>query len=305
MNYNFAAIFCLSFALYTTAQPTARAAVVTFRAVSNGTVTASVDDTPIFSGDSVLVGKQVLFTAIPSPGYGNVRWTVNGAEIIDYSMYTLMVGVSNAAPLDVSVSFERVSPLKAKVMFRAENNGTLTASVDGVPIISGDSVLIGRYVAFTAVPGEENGDVRWTVNGAEMVGNSEYTFMLGIDNAAPVNVVALFDIYVEPPPDTSDTPDTSGAFAEPLSGVLTFGPNPVRAGGEVTIFWAGNKEIGGELQVFNALGGIVAVVKVNGTEKIGAWNTRGVVNGTYLMKGMLKDRDGFKCRVLMLVGVVK
>jgi len=292
----------LSFAGY--APPTARAAVVTFRAGANGTLAASVDGVPIFSGDSVLIGKNVVFTAIPSPGYGNVRWTVNGAEIIDYSMYTLMVGISNAAPLDVAVSFDRVSPLKAKVTFRAENNGTLTAAVDGVPIFSGDSAAIGKNVVFTAVPGEENGNVRWTVNGAEIFDTAMYTLMVGISNSEPVNVVASFDIYVEPPdpPDTSDTPDTS---VKPLSGILTFGPSPVSSGGEVAVFWAGNKEIGGTLLVFNILGDKVGSVNVNGIGKIGAWNTKGVVNGTYMIKGMLKDKDGFKCRVLMLVGVVK
>jgi hypothetical protein len=222
------------------------------------------------------------------------------------------------------VSFERTSPPHAKVTFRAEGGGTLTASVDGVPIVSGDTVSVGKNVAFTAFPDEGYGTSHWTVNGAVIADTSlAYMLVVGVSNAAPVDVTVLFEIsdtsvVVEPPdtsvvvepPDTSvveppDTSDTPYTFAEPLSGILTFGPSPVRSGGEVVIFWAGNKEIGGDLLVFNALGDKVATVKVNGVGKIGAWNTRGVVKGTYLMKGMLKDKDGFKCRVLMLVGVVR
>jgi len=285
-------------------------AVATFRAGAYGTLRAAVDGVSIASGDSVLIGKNIVFTAVPSAGYGKVRWWVNGAEIADYSMYTLVVGISNAAPLDVVVTFETVSSPYAKVTFLAGNYGTLRAAVDGVAIASGDSAAIGKNVVFTAVPDKENGAVRWTVNGSEIADTLMYTLVVGISNSAPVSVTASFEVYVEPPidpPDTSsvDPPDTPDTFVEALSGVLTFGPSPVKSGGEVAIFWIGNKAVGGELLVFNVFGNKVGSVNVSGIGKIGAWNTKGVVRGTYLVKGMLKDKDGFKCRVLMLVGVVK
>jgi len=288
-----AVVLCLTFASVPRAAPPDRAAV-TFSAGAGGTLTAVVDGVPIASGDSVSIGKMVVFTAFPAAGYGIAHWTVNGAAIADTSMRTFMVGISNAAPVNVTVSFERTSPCAA-VTFRADGGGTVTASVDGVPIASGDSVSVGKNVAFTAFPAAGYGIARWRSNETEIVDTSMHTLMVGISNTAPVDVAVSFEKYVEPP-------DT---LTKPLSGILTFGPSPVRSGGEVVIFWAGNKEIGGELQVFNALGDMVACVNVGGIGKIGAWGTSGVARGTYLMRGMLKDKDGFKCRVLMLVGVVK
>ena len=196
-------------------------------------------------------------------------------------------------------------PARAAVNFRAEGGGALTASVDGVPIKSGDSVSIGKNVVFTAFPSAGCRVVSWTVNGTAIFDTSMYMLMVGISNAAPLDVTVSFEISpIVEPPDTSDTSNIADKSVEALSGVLTFGPSPVRSGGVVAIFWTGNKAIGGELSVFNSVGDIVAVVNVTGIGKIGAWNTRGVASGSYLMRGMLKDKDGFKCRVLMLVGVV-
>jgi predicted RecA/RadA family phage recombinase len=266
-------------------------AKVTFRAAANGSVTAVVDGVRIASGDSVLVGKTIVFTAVPSVGYGNTRWRVNGAEMPDTSM-SLIARVSNAAPLNVVAAFEQVSSIHAKVTFRAVANGTVTAAADGVPIASGDSVLIGKSVVFTGVPDKGYGNVRWWVNGTEAVDTSMYSLTAEISTADEVNVTAAFEIYVEPPPDA-------------LSGVLTFGPNPIRSGDVVRIYWKGNKDIGGELLVFNAMGENITSINVNGMGEIGAWDTRGIGRGTYLTRGMLRDKDGFKCGVLMLIGVVK
>jgi len=145
-----AVVLCLTITSVSRAAQPDRAAV-TFRAYGNGTLTASVDGVPIYSGDSVSVGKSVAFTAIPAAGYGIAYWTVNGAAVVDTSMRTLLMGISNEAPVDVAVLFERTS-FCAAVTFRAEGGGALTAAVDGVPISSGDSVDVGKNVVFTAVP---------------------------------------------------------------------------------------------------------------------------------------------------------
>jgi len=292
-----AAVLCLFSAAR--AQPS-DSACVTFRWGSFGTLTAAVDGVPIASGDSVAVGKFVIFTAAPSNGYDKIRWWVNGAEIpSDTTLYTLPILIGRAVPHNVVVSFERVPSEYAVVTFRGGSFGTLTAAVDGVPIVSGDSVAAGKNknVIFTAVPDKKNGKVRWTMNGEEIPDYiNVYTLPVKIsDDGAPIDVTASFEVYIEPPEDQ----------IELLSGVLTFGPSPVRSGGEVAIFWDGDKEIGGDLLVLSALGDVVAKVSVSGVGKIGAWNTRGVASGAYLVRGMLKDKDGFKCRVLMLVGVVR
>ena len=190
-------------------------------------------------------------------------------------------------------------PARAVVTFRVDGGGTLTATVDGDRIASGDSVSVNKFVIFTAVPAEGYGVAYWTVNGAVIVDTR-----LVIASKAPTDVTVSFEKKAEPPPPPPPDPPPEPP-TEALSGVLTFGPSPVRSGGEVAIFWTGNKAVGGELSVFNSVGDIVAVVSVRGTGKIGIWNTRSFGGGTYMMNGMLKDKDGFKCRVRMLVGVVK
>ena len=277
-------------------------AVVVFRADGSGTLTATVDGVLITSGDLVSIGKRVVFSAVPAAGYGIARWTVNGTVIVDTLKYTHSVEITSAIALtglSVIASFEKRLPPSAVVKFRPEDaaRGALTATVDGVRIASGDTVIVGKTVVFTAFPAAGYDIALWKVNGTEyeIVDTSQYTYEVNITNTAPVNVTVSFEEY-------DDLPD---ALEVPLKGFLTFGPNPVRSGGDVAIFWDGEKEISGDLFVFNAVGNIIDRRPVGGTGKIGEWNTRGVATGTYLMRGMLRDKDGFTCRVLMLVGVVR
>jgi predicted RecA/RadA family phage recombinase len=292
-----AVFLCLVFAAGARA---ADGAVVIFRAGAHGTLTVTVDGEEIASGDTVEFGKRVIFTAIPDGNseYNKVRWWLNGVPLPDGSPSTWAMELRYEGPMvEVVVSFERESTDYAIVTFRAGPFGTLTAVVDGRQITSGDSVGVGKRVVFTAVPAKEDGKVGWIVNGEEITDYiTEYMLPVQIsDDGAPLDVVAFFEVYEEPP----------GPLRQPLSGVLTFGPSPVRAGGDVAIFWEGNKEVAGELIVLNNLGGVVNKIPVSGMGRIGAWNTRGAAHGSYMVRGVLKDVDGLKCRVLMLVGVVR
>jgi hypothetical protein len=289
-----AVLLCLTFSAG--AQPS-DSAYVTFRAGVHGKLSGTVDGVPVVSGDSVAVGKTIIFTAVPEAGYTDISWWVNGALLRDTSLKTILpVKIDRAVPLDVVVAFEWRSTSHSVVTFRSGPFGTLMAAVDGVPIEPGDSVGVGKNVVFTAYPYKEGSKVSWMVNGAEITDYIvEYQLPVKIFNGAPLDVVAFFESYEEPP----------GPLRQPLSGVLTFGPSPVRAGGDVAIFWEGNKDVVGELIVLNNLGSVVAKVGVSGMGRIGAWNTRGAAHGTYMVTGMLKDVDGLKCRVLMLVGVVR
>jgi uncharacterized protein (TIGR02145 family)/uncharacterized repeat protein (TIGR02543 family) len=299
---------------------------VTFGAGAGGRLIVTVDGVPITPGASVDSGKIIVFTAIPNDGYRVSGWKINGTEVADTIAMYVLAGLSSAST--VTVTFERRSSAApsalevpsvaaarrktaaqtssgAVVTFHSGANGALTATVDGVPIVSGGMVAVGKNVVFTAVPSPGYGNVRWWVNDKALnEPSSMYTIMLGISNAAPLDVAATFEIYVAPPgAQPSYTPYKS---VDALFGRLTFGPSPVRSGDAVAIYWAGNKEISGDLQVYNVYGDKVAVVKdLNGVGKIGEWNTKGVANGTYLATGMLKDKDGIKCRVWMLIGVVR
>jgi hypothetical protein len=88
-------------------------------------------------------------------------------------------------------------------------------------------------------------------------------------------------------------------------GGLSVGPNPVSGGGALDIFWSGGKAASGMLAVYSSVGNKVAVVPVVGGKRIGTWNTSGVPEGTYLIKGVLNLKDGSKVNVSSLVRVAR
>lgn len=54
---------------------------VTFSASENGSLSASVDGSSIDSGALVKAGKNIVFTAVPDPGYRVAAWIVNGETV--------------------------------------------------------------------------------------------------------------------------------------------------------------------------------------------------------------------------------
>jgi uncharacterized protein (TIGR02145 family)/uncharacterized repeat protein (TIGR02543 family) len=198
----------------------------------------------------------------------------------------------------------------ARVTFSAGANGTLRAAVDGIPIASGDSVGIGKDVVFTAFPADGYKVSRWTINGSAVVDTS-YTYVIaGVSNAATISVsfeprTSIATPDREIPSGTSGGEVAAIAPVKVLSGVLTVGPNPARVGGDVAIYWTGGKAVSGKLSVFDAVGQKVAAVDVRGTNKIGTWRVGDVAEGTYLIKGVLTDKNGVRVVVSALVGVVR
>jgi uncharacterized repeat protein (TIGR02543 family) len=113
-----------------------------------------------------------------------------------------------------------------------------------------------------------------------------------------------------------------GAAVAPVkasSGGLTVGPNPAKVGGTVSLYWGGGKAVSGELGVFDALGARVGAVAVSpsttlspstplrdrGAKQIGVWKVGNVAEGTYVIKGVLTDKDGVSVKVSVPVGVTR
>jgi len=88
-------------------------------------------------------------------------------------------------------------------------------------------------------------------------------------------------------------------------GAVSVGPSPVKVGGELSLYRNGGKSVSGKLGVFDAMGQRVGSIDVNGTRKIGTWNVGDITEGTYLIKGVLMDRDGKKISVSLPVSVVR
>jgi len=86
---------------------------------------------------------------------------------------------------------------------------------------------------------------------------------------------------------------------------VTVGPSPVVSGNTVTVFYNGTTAVSGKLAIFTSAGKKIATLNAKGTKNIGTWNTTGVTEGTYLVKGVLKAKDGASVKVLLPVAVVK
>ena len=132
---------------YAKATPYVEPVPVNFSAGNNGTLVATVNNREINSGDLVEVGQDVVFTAQPDAGYVVEAWSG-----IEGSGDTVAVTVSQA--LDVQVSFAEKKLQKYAVVFTSSENGTLSATVDGQAINSGDMVEENSSVIFTAAPNE-------------------------------------------------------------------------------------------------------------------------------------------------------
>jgi uncharacterized repeat protein (TIGR02543 family) len=97
------------------------------------------------------------------------------------------------------------------------------------------------------------------------------------------------------------------------SGGVTAGPNPAKVGGAVSLYRGGGRTVSGELGVFDALGarvGSVAVspstsLRARSAKRIGVWKVGDVAEGTYLIKGVLTDKDGVRVKVSVPVGVTR
>ena len=146
--------------------------VVVVDGSTNGTITATVNSTPISSGDEVEQGKEVIFTATPSAGYRVKAWFLNSQVVLGHTALTY--SVSNLDDnIEVGVEFESESQtvsypvLFSVVEVAGQTNGTISASVNDDPIASGDFVEQGSSIVFNAMPNEGFELDVWILNGDE------------------------------------------------------------------------------------------------------------------------------------------
>ncbi len=166
---------------------------------TNGNLTATVETANIASGNDVLAGKEVIFTAVPATDYRVKEWKLDGNIIAGNTSneYTLTV---NAAAL-VTVEFEEIpAPTTFTVNFSVVGtNGTLAATVDGTPITSIANVEEGKDVIFTATPIANYQIKEWTIDGTPVAGNTSGTYALTNIQA---NVVITVEFEQIPAPIT-------------------------------------------------------------------------------------------------------
>lgn len=167
---------------------------VTIKAGEHGKITANP---ALPEGGLVAAGTEIAFTATPdSQNYKINEWTIKGSSFIgENSAGTQTVKAKITAETEVSVTFvAKDAPLTTyTITFPADaNHGKLTAAADGKSITSGESVLSGKKVTFTAEPESGYMLTSWTVNG-KTESSRELTRTISITENT--TVTAVFEKY--------------------------------------------------------------------------------------------------------------
>jgi len=143
-------------------------------------------------------------------------------------------------------------------------------------------------------------------------GKGNYSGSLSVDFVINVNTAVL--TLERKIPGNYD--DGAGALhATPVLAQFTAGPNPVVKSVEsVNFFRQGKRVLDATLTVYDASGNVVNRVKIkdkkdgNSRRIVGSWDLtdrrgRKVSEGTYLVKGVIRDVDGKKEKVSLILGV--
>jgi len=232
-----------------------------------GTLTAIEGAVEIFTGQQILAEREIVFRAVPNSGYRVKAWTLDGV-VVDGETGNTFTLASLEDDVVVTVEFEYDPRPRHTVTFSVVNNvgGTLTAVVDGEAITSGDNVLAGSNVVFTATPHSSYVVKAWTLNGTAVADNTEYTYTL-------TNLQANATVTVEF--------EQSVGVCNPLFANLQMFPNPFT--NVIQIAGAENSF----LQVMNVLGAVVYTQQI--TEANQSIHLGALSSGIYFFR---LERDG-------------
>jgi hypothetical protein len=156
---------------------------------SEGLLTATVSDTLITSGSLITGGSAVLFNAIPPDHCRVKKWTVNDTEIPDYTDNSYFCSELDDT-IDVTVEFELATyPVNYSVF---EGEGAITASVNGESINSGDKIIDGSGVVFTASPKEHYCVKQWVINDSVVTDHKDTQYTVSSLNDT-INLTVEFE----------------------------------------------------------------------------------------------------------------
>ncbi len=167
------------------------------RDLQMGTLTCALDDgTEVKSGDRVPTGTMLNFTATPKEGYRIGDWFEQIEIGGDFEPIAGQNGKSTyrcEAPdsREIQVDFDRIEGhFRVKFASFNEKTGTLTATADGEPIETGQSVKAGSKLVFTAHPAEGYAVDEWQVNRETVPNYRELTYTIeSLKEDVEVNMV--------------------------------------------------------------------------------------------------------------------
>ena len=171
---------------------------VTFSATEGGTLTAQALNPWVNfqSGDQLVAGTNLNFTASANKGYQLEYWEINGerSDLTDYaiSLYNLQ------APLNVVAHFKTAPTDGYKIHMSVIGEGEMTAHIGSSSYWGGTSVKDGEYVpagsrvAFEVTPKSGKTIGYWTINGKkdnENYGKKEVVYTVIAETTMSVEIV--------------------------------------------------------------------------------------------------------------------
>ena len=155
---------------------------VNFSSGENGSLEASVDGEIIESGSEVVSGKTLQLIAKPNENFGVKSWSGIAAS----GDYAEVIVDRN---LDVSVDFIELSKLNYVVNFKAQDHGSIKAEANGKMLQSGDSVVHGTNVIFTATP-----DKGYKTQWSGVVGEGN---IANVNVTEEISAIASFELIMD------------------------------------------------------------------------------------------------------------
>ena len=186
----------------------------------NGDISVTVGDSPETTTEtSGATGSVVVFNAKPNKGYRVKEWKLNNEVIPDEkgSSYTLP---SLSSAVEVTVEYELIS---YTVKFNSGTGGSISATVDGRSIISGDWVEHGKSVRFTISTNTGYQAQNWTNGGVPISGITGNSYTLVLESAA--DIVVTFALRTSAV--TFNTVGNGTIKAEIVNGAEIFSPATV------------------------------------------------------------------------------
>ncbi|MEN1761722.1 S-layer homology domain-containing protein [Anoxynatronum sibiricum] len=142
----------------------------------NGTISATKDGSPIANYSSHEEGSVLVFEFTPNAGRVFSSW--HGAPVGQHINNPLVITLTGPLTLTPNTLAAPPPPPGMATVTFSGLNATVTASVNGNPINSGDSVEVGSSVVLEAVPGSGYTFVSWNHLGAPVSFNNPATVVI-------------------------------------------------------------------------------------------------------------------------------
>lgn len=211
-------------------------------------VTAEAGEGGTVSGlpEEVRYGEEVTLTAAPDAGYAFEGWYLNGTRIKDAdAKYTFTA----AEDTSYEARFTPTADNTVTFSVNDETMGTITATANGTPITSGDSLTGGQKIVFTVTPKEGHRVKEWTglPDGAQISADKTTATVPALSGG--LNVTAELEV-IPPRAITLETPTGEGTITAQVNGqdvtqvpdgtVVTFTASP--APGWMLGQWTGDAD---------------------------------------------------------------